>query len=76
MKNILMPRLGLTMEEGLITKWHVAEGDSFQEGQVIFEVETDKVTTDVEATFTGRITKILVPENETAAVSTVIAEAE
>lgn len=76
MKTILLPRLGLTMEEGTVVKWHLAEGESFVQGQVIFEVMTDKVTTEVEAPFSGTLRRILVKEDETAPVSAVVAEAD
>ena len=76
MKNIVMPRLGLTMEQGTLLTWRIKEGDSFQEGEIIFEIETDKVTSEVEAPFSGKLTKILVAEGETVDVSTPVAEAE
>lgn len=71
-----MPKLGLIMEEGTIAKWHKAEGDFFKEGEVLFEVETEKIVNDVEATFSGKLIKILVKEGNTVAVSTPVAEAE
>ena len=71
-----MPRLGLTMEEGLLVRWLKGEGDTFQEGEAVAEVETDKVTSAVEATFSGRITRILVQPATTVKVLTPIAEAE
>jgi pyruvate dehydrogenase E2 component (dihydrolipoamide acetyltransferase) len=76
MRKILMPRLGLTMEEGTITKWYKSDGDFFKEGEVLFEVMTEKIVKDIEATFTGKLIKILVKEGETVSVSAVIAEAE
>lgn len=76
MKKIIMPKLGLIMEEGTITKWHKAEGDFFKEGDVLFEVETEKIVNDIEATFSGKLIKILVKEGNTVAVSTLVAEAE
>lgn len=74
-KQIVMPRLGLTMEEATLLRWVCQEGDSFKEGDVIFEIETDKVTSDVEAPFSGTLAKILVPEGETVPVATPVAEA-
>lgn len=71
-----MPKLGLIMEEGIITKWHKAEGDFFKEGEVLFEVETEKIVNDIEATFSGKLIKILVKEGNAVAVSTPVAEAE
>jgi len=76
MKNIVMPRLGLTMEEATLLNWLIKEGNAFQEGEIIFEIETDKVTSEVEAPFAGKLAKILVAEGETVAVSTPVAEAE
>jgi len=71
-----MPKLGLTMEEGNITKWYKSEGDYFKEGEVLFEVMTEKIVNDINATFTGKLIKILVKEENTVAVSTPVAEAE
>lgn len=71
-----MPKLGLIMEEGTITKWYKVEGDSFKEGEALFEVETEKIVNDIEATFSGKLIKILVKEGNTVAVSTPVAEAE
>lgn len=76
MQKIIMPKLGLIMEEGTITKWHKAEGDIFKEGEVLFEVETEKIVNDIEATFNGKLVKILVKEGNTVSVSTPVAEAE
>jgi len=71
-----MPKLGLIMEEGTILKWYKVEGDSFKEGEALFEVETEKIVNDIEATFSGKLIKILVKEGNTVAVSTPVAEAE
>jgi pyruvate dehydrogenase E2 component (dihydrolipoamide acetyltransferase) len=59
---VLMPQAGNSMEEGTIVKWRVKEGDRITKGQVIFEVETDKATMEVEATDGGRVAKIVVGE--------------
>jgi pyruvate dehydrogenase E2 component (dihydrolipoyllysine-residue acetyltransferase) len=60
--EILMPALSPTMEEGTLTKWHVAEGDRVQSGDVIAEIETDKATMEVEAVDEGTIGKLLIAE--------------
>lgn len=62
--EIIMPKLGETMEEGTILKWHKAEGEEVKKGDVLFEVETDKVAMEVEATESGILRKILVKEGE------------
>jgi len=57
-----MPALSPTMEMGTIVKWHKKEGDRFEAGEVICEVETDKATVDYEAQDEGFIAKILCAE--------------
>ena len=59
--EILMPALSPTMEEGTLSKWMVAEGDTVNSGDVLAEIETDKATMEVEAVEEGKIVKILVP---------------
>jgi pyruvate dehydrogenase E2 component (dihydrolipoamide acetyltransferase) len=71
--EIIMPKLGETMEEGLILKWHKEEGEEVRTGEVLFEVETDKVAMEVEATESGILKKILVKEGERVPVFTPIA---
>ncbi|MFM1751971.1 MAG: dihydrolipoamide acetyltransferase, partial [Actinomycetota bacterium] len=53
--EFIMPKLGLTMEEGTILEWLVASGDLIQPGMPLLRIETDKVESDVEATIAGRI---------------------
>lgn len=68
-KIIVMPKLGLTMKKGKIFKWHKKEGDQVKNGEVIFQVETDKLTNDVVADEDGVIRKIFVPEGENVPVA-------
>lgn len=75
-QQIVMPKLGLTMTEGTITEWPLQEGASFARGDIWLVVETDKVANEVEAPGAGRLVKILVPQGETVAVGTVLAEWE
>ena len=63
-EKIDMPKLSDTMEEGVIAKWNVKEGDKVESGDVIAEVETDKATMEVEVFDDGTILKILVEEGE------------
>ena len=70
--DIIMPKLGLTMEEGTIVRWHAAEGDRVAHGQVLLEVETDKVTVEVEAPATGVMQAPLVCEGQKAPVGALI----
>jgi pyruvate dehydrogenase E2 component (dihydrolipoamide acetyltransferase) len=59
---VLMPKAGQSVEEATIVKWHVKPGDQIKKGQVIFEIETDKATMEVEATDGGRLARIVLPE--------------
>ncbi|MDF2675961.1 MAG: 2-oxo acid dehydrogenase subunit [Bacillota bacterium] len=58
-KYIVMPKLGLTMAEGVISNWRKQEGDTIKSGDVLFDVETDKLNNEVEATIDGVLRKIL-----------------
>ena len=70
--EIVMPKLGLTMESGAISAWLVAEGQEVQKGQALLEIATDKVTMEVEAQADGILRKILVPVGQEVPVSTTI----
>jgi pyruvate dehydrogenase E2 component (dihydrolipoamide acetyltransferase) len=70
--EIVMPRMGLTMEEGTLIGWHKAEGQQVTAGEPLFEIETDKSTVEIEAPETGVLGKILVPVGATVPVGTVI----
>ncbi len=61
-KVIVMPKLGLTMTEGTVSKWLKAEGDAVREGEPLFEVETDKLTNTIEAAAGGVLLKIAAAE--------------
>ena len=72
--EITMPALSPTMEEGILAKWHVKEGDKIESGMVLAEIETDKATMEVEAVDEGIVGKILVAEGtEGVKVNAVIA---
>ena len=70
--EVLMPKLGLTMTEGTIDEWKKNVGDTVKKGEILFSVETDKLTNDVEAETDGVLLKILVPAGETVACKTLI----
>jgi pyruvate dehydrogenase E2 component (dihydrolipoamide acetyltransferase) len=71
--EIVMPKLGLTMTEGLIAAWHVGPGSEFTAGDILFVVETDKIANEIEASTSGTIEQIVVAAGETVPVGTVIA---
>jgi pyruvate dehydrogenase E2 component (dihydrolipoamide acetyltransferase) len=71
--NVLMPQLGETVSEGTIAAWHKKEGDTVEKGDMLLDVETDKVATEITAPQSGVISSIAVPEGETVDVGTVLA---
>ncbi len=73
MIEVIMPKLGLTMEEGTIVRWLKAEGDEVEKGEVVFEVQTDKVVMEVESPGSGILGRILVGEDETVPIAHVVA---
>lgn len=74
--KVIIPKAGMGTTEGTIAKWLKAEGDRVTLGEVIVEIETAKAVEEVTAPVTGILTKILLPEGETAEVHTEIAEIE
>lgn len=73
MGTVIMPKMGDAMEEGTLLKWLKAAGDEIAEGDPIAEIETDKVTLEIEAQEDGFLTNVLIEEGTTAAIGTVIA---
>ncbi|MFN2489793.1 MAG: dihydrolipoamide acetyltransferase family protein [Actinomycetota bacterium] len=71
--EIKMPQLGESVVEGTITKWLKQEGDDVDEDELLVEVSTDKVDSEVPSSAAGKIQKILVQEGETVKVGTAIA---
>ena len=71
--RVILPKLGLTMDEGRLVAWHKKEGDRVEKGEVLFEVETDKATLEIEASTSGVVRRILLPVDASAPVATVIA---
>ncbi|MGI8752843.1 MAG: biotin/lipoyl-containing protein, partial [Acidimicrobiales bacterium] len=73
MADITMPQLGETVTEGTITRWMKQVGDEVAEDEVLFEVSTDKVDSEVPSPAAGVVSEILVPEGETVDVGTRLA---
>lgn len=71
-----LPRISMNMEEGTIVRWRVQPGDSFKIGEILYEVETEKATSEVEAPCEGRLVEIVVPEGEVAEVGGVVCRVE
>src|SRR5207245_1276533 len=73
MADITMPQLGETVTEGTITRWAKQVGDRIEEDEVLFEVSTDKVDSEVPSPTSGYLAEILVPEGETVEVGAKLA---
>ncbi len=71
-EEIIMPKLGMTMETGIITKWYKKEGEQVMEGTPVVEIMTDKANMDVEAPTSGILAKIFAPEGKEIPVGEVI----
>ncbi len=71
--EVILPKWGLTMEEGTVTGWQKQEGDVVAEDEIIADVETDKITNELPAPGSGIVAKILVDAGETVEVGTVLA---
>ncbi len=71
--RVILPKLGLTMDEGRLIAWHKKEGERVEKGEVLFEIETDKANMEIEASASGIVRRILLPADASAPVATVIA---
>lgn len=71
--DVVMPRMGETVDEGTVNTWHKEVGDQVAEGEPLLEIGTDKVDTDIPAPVTGTLAEIRVPEGQTVPVATVLA---
>ena len=71
--QVTLPRLGQGMESGTIVRWLKAEGDPVEKGEVLYELDTEKATQEVEAEATGVLLKILAGEGEEIEVGKTIA---
>jgi len=74
--EMILPKFGLTMAEATIVRWLKNEGDPVTSGEPLLEIETEKITCEVEASVTGKLQKIVAAAGTTVPVSTVIAVIE
>ncbi len=72
-KTVIMPKQGLQMTEGVITKWYYKEGDKVTANKPLFQIETDKLTIDIDAQYDGILLQIIRDEEETVAITEPIA---
>jgi pyruvate dehydrogenase E2 component (dihydrolipoamide acetyltransferase) len=71
--EVKLPRLGQGMESGTIVRWLKSEGDTVEKGEPLYELDTEKVTQEVEADFAGVLLKVLAQEGQEVDVGTTIA---
>ncbi len=71
--QVQMPHLGESVDEGVITRWLIAEGDFIEEYEPLLEVNTDKVDTEIPSPASGVLLKILVSEGTTVQAGSVLA---
>jgi pyruvate dehydrogenase E2 component (dihydrolipoamide acetyltransferase) len=71
--EVILPKLGQTMDEGTIVEWVKKESDPIKRGDILFTVESDKAVLEVQATARGFLRRILVPEGQVVPVLTAVA---
>lgn len=71
-----MPKMGESVTEGTIINWLIKEGDTFDEGDIILEVATDKVDNEIPAPYSGTLKKVFFQAKETVPIGKIIAELE
>src|SRR5579862_7768345 len=69
--QVKLPRLGQGMEAGTVTKWLKAEGERVEKGEPLYEIDTDKVTQEVESDFAGVLLKIALEAGEASVGQTI-----
>lgn len=74
MEEITMPKMGESVTEGTVIKWHKQVGDEIEVDETLFEISTDKVDTEIPSPVAGTLAEILVNENDTVEVGTVVAK--
>ncbi|MHB8581137.1 MAG: 2-oxoglutarate dehydrogenase, E2 component, dihydrolipoamide succinyltransferase [Ignavibacteriaceae bacterium] len=72
--DIIMPKMGESVMEGTIIKWHKKVGDKIKKDETIFEISTDKVDTEVPSPADGILAEVLTAEQETVDVGTIVAK--
>ena len=75
-QELVMPQMGESITTGTITKWHKKVGDKVELDEILFEISTDKVESEIPSPFEGRITELLFDEGDTIDVGKVIAYIE
>lgn len=71
--EVILPKWGMTMQDGTVAEWVVSEGQQVQEGDPLAVIETEKVETELPSPDTGTLVELVVEEGATVDVGTVIA---
>jgi pyruvate/2-oxoglutarate dehydrogenase complex dihydrolipoamide acyltransferase (E2) component len=71
--KVVLPKWGMGIEEGTVTRWLKTVGEKVEKGEPLVEIETAKSTQEVEAPASGTLIEVLLAEGETAAVNSEIA---
>ena len=71
--DIVMPQMGESIAEATILKWHRKVGEPIGKDETLYEISTDKVDAEIPSPVAGTLLEILVPENATVPVGTVVA---
>jgi pyruvate/2-oxoglutarate dehydrogenase complex dihydrolipoamide acyltransferase (E2) component len=72
-KEVIMPKIGLDMDEGTISSWMKKVGDKVTEGEALVEIETDKAVTEVQSSLNGTLVEIIAQEGDTIEITKTIA---
>ncbi|MCZ6821260.1 MAG: E3 binding domain-containing protein, partial [Calditrichaeota bacterium] len=74
--DMLMPQMGESITEGTVIKWHKREGERVEKDEILLEISTDKVDSEIPSPYTGTLQEILANDGETVQVGAVIAQIE
>ena len=70
--SLKLSRVGMNMEQATVVKWHRKPGEAFKRGEPLYEIETEKVTMDVEAPCDGTLLEVRVPEGANTEVGAIV----
>jgi pyruvate/2-oxoglutarate dehydrogenase complex dihydrolipoamide acyltransferase (E2) component len=70
--SLKLSRVGMSMDEATVTRWHKQPGEPFKKGEPLYDIETEKVTMEVEAPCDGVMVETKVPEGENAEVGQIV----
>ena len=74
--SLKLPLFGMNMEEATIVKWHKRVGEAFSKGDPLYDIETEKVTSEVAAPCDGRLLETVAGEGQTISVGDIVCQIE